>query len=130
MISAYFGHVEVTRLLLDKGANIEAQGNDGSTALMEAVSFCHTEAARLLLDKGADVFTTDNDGKTPLEIAMGQEGRDNREIERRNQIVDLLKASITAREGEFNEDKDESTEKQHAPLSDKIKGRKNLSRKS
>ena len=48
------GHVEAARLLLEKGAAVDAQMEDGRTALMLACTNGHVEAARLLLEKGAD----------------------------------------------------------------------------
>jgi ankyrin repeat protein len=41
------------KLLLEKGANIEAKDNKGETALTMAVSKDKTETAKLLREKGA-----------------------------------------------------------------------------
>ena len=44
------------RLLLDRGANINAKDNKGLSVLHVACGYCkHTEMLRLLLDKGADI---------------------------------------------------------------------------
>jgi ankyrin repeat protein len=40
-------------LLLDRGANIEAKSNDGTTALKLAVGNGKTDAAALLRERGA-----------------------------------------------------------------------------
>jgi ankyrin repeat protein len=53
MKAAYKGSGEVVLLLLDKGANIEAKDNDGSTALKWATDAGNTETANLLRLKGA-----------------------------------------------------------------------------
>jgi ankyrin repeat protein len=43
------------KLLLDKGADISAQGGPFGSALQAASFRGNTETARLLLDKGADI---------------------------------------------------------------------------
>ena len=54
MIACMYGDVEAARLLLEKGAAVDAQREDGITALMDACGRGQVEAARLLLEKGAD----------------------------------------------------------------------------
>ena len=54
------------KLLLDRGANIEAKGNDGNTALMQAVIGGQTETVKLLLDSRANIEARNDDGYTPL----------------------------------------------------------------
>jgi len=49
-----FAQVEAARLLLEKGAAVDAQVKDGRTPLMMACQTGHVEMARLLLEKGAD----------------------------------------------------------------------------
>ncbi|KAF7972857.1 hypothetical protein HWV62_16892 [Athelia sp. TMB] len=49
------GHLEIARLLLDGGANFNAEGGWYHTALQVAIARGHLELANLLLDKGADV---------------------------------------------------------------------------
>jgi ankyrin repeat protein len=67
MYAAEIGSLEAMRLLLDRGADVNAQNAFGSTALMWSV----TDAAkvRLLLDHGAQVNTTARSGRTALIIA-------------------------------------------------------------
>ena len=49
-------HTEISRLLLDKGADVNAQAQSGyGDPLQAAASIGHTDIARILLDKGADV---------------------------------------------------------------------------
>jgi ankyrin repeat protein len=45
--------VDVVKLLLDKGAHIDAKSNDGTTALKLAVGNGKPDAAALLKEKGA-----------------------------------------------------------------------------
>ena len=43
------------QLLLEKGADVNAQGGEYGNALQEASWRCHEAVVRLLLEKGADV---------------------------------------------------------------------------
>ena len=63
------GHFEICRLLLDKGAQVEAKDIGGSAPLHYAAAEGHVEIVRLLCDRGADVETCDNDGWRPLHCA-------------------------------------------------------------
>ena len=47
------GHVDVARLLVDSGADIDTATEEGLTALMIARHFGHTAIVKLLLDAGA-----------------------------------------------------------------------------
>jgi ankyrin repeat protein len=66
MWASIYGHTEVVRLLLDKGALLDEKDEDGRTALMRASDNSHTEVMRLLLDKGALLDEKDNGGRTAL----------------------------------------------------------------
>ena len=52
------GHLEIVRLLLDRGAYVQAMDD---YALRWASINGHLEVVRLLLDKGADVHADDDD---------------------------------------------------------------------
>jgi ankyrin repeat protein len=55
LISAtVFGKTEIAKALIDAGADIDIENNDGSTALHTAAFFCRPEIVKMLLDKGAD----------------------------------------------------------------------------
>ncbi|HMJ68596.1 MAG TPA: ankyrin repeat domain-containing protein [Cyclobacteriaceae bacterium] len=55
LISAsVFGKPEAAKILLDAGADVNFQNNDGSTALHTAAFFCHKDIVAMLLEKGAD----------------------------------------------------------------------------
>jgi len=60
------GNVEVVKLLLNKGANVDVKDNDGRTPLLWAAENRHEAVVRLLLDKGASVDAKDNNSRTPL----------------------------------------------------------------
>ncbi|GEC80032.1 ankyrin repeat domain-containing protein [Flavobacterium aquatile] len=49
-----FGRTEIAKLLINAGAKINVQNNEGSTALITAAFFCRTEIVKILLKKGAD----------------------------------------------------------------------------
>jgi len=75
MLATFKRNIDIMQLLLNKGANVDAQSPQGFTALMllctasnlrnDALTECN-HAARLLLTKGADVNHTNMFGTTPL----------------------------------------------------------------
>jgi len=67
MYAAEIGSLDAMRLLIDRGADVNAQNAFGSTALMWSVS--DPAKVRLLLDHGAQVNTTAKSGRTALIIA-------------------------------------------------------------
>ncbi len=72
LVAAIFGRVEVAKLLIEKGANVNGTSNDGATALHGAAFFCHTEIVKLLLGKGAVVDAKNIRGETPLDSVAGE----------------------------------------------------------
>jgi len=69
--AAVFGKTEEAKILLDAGADINFQNNDGSTALLSAAFFCRPEIVRMLLDAGADKNITNKFGATPHQTVVG-----------------------------------------------------------
>jgi len=76
--AAEFGNTEVVRLLLKKGARVDATDKYGATALIAAACNCAIsdmpdtiDSMRLLLAKGANVEAQAKDGSTALMIAAG-----------------------------------------------------------
>jgi ankyrin repeat protein len=67
MYAAEIGSLDAMRLLIDQGADVNAQNAFGSTALMWSVS--DPAKVRLLLDHGAQVNTAAKSGRTALIIA-------------------------------------------------------------
>ncbi|KAL3482496.1 hypothetical protein BJX99DRAFT_3818 [Aspergillus californicus] len=68
------GNEEITTLLLDNGAGLEARDIVGFTALQTACKENRLKTAILLLERGGDIKTATNDGRTPLSFAVA-EGR-------------------------------------------------------
>ena len=63
-------HVEVARLLLDRGAAIDEKDSGGGTPLHAACAQNSIELATLLLDRGAAIDTKNRWGDTPLRVAL------------------------------------------------------------
>jgi ankyrin repeat protein len=53
MIASMFGHTEVTKLLIEAGADVNAQDNKAWAALKYASKKGHTEIVNLLREAGA-----------------------------------------------------------------------------
>ena len=59
---------EITKILIDNGANVDAKDNDDWTPLHIAVNKT-TDIVKVLLENGAQIDTKNKDGDTPLHIA-------------------------------------------------------------
>jgi ankyrin repeat protein len=75
-VASYFENVEIVRLLLDRGADLEAAGGNIGEKPLHRVSYGEyrsqedgVHVAQLLLDRGADVNTRRDDHQTSLHIA-------------------------------------------------------------
>jgi len=68
-LAALSGNVEITRLLVEHGADVTAQTNDGSTPLHVASRHGCVAVAQFLIEHGADVTAEDKDGLSPLDLA-------------------------------------------------------------
>ena len=79
--SSNFGHLTITKLLLEHRAEVDLQDADGDTALIKAVRKGHSEVANLLKLKGADKNIQNNAGESAPKLS---------------QINELLAASNTA----------------------------------
>lgn len=70
MAACAAGNLNTARLLLESGANINAQSPlNGTTALIEAASLGDPKIVALLLDKGADPQLKNKNNQTALDVA-------------------------------------------------------------
>jgi len=69
MTAAWNGHLDICRLLIDKGAQVTVKNEYGWTPLHFAADRGHVEIVRLLCDHGADVEARINIGSRPLHFA-------------------------------------------------------------
>ncbi|KAG9435183.1 KN motif and ankyrin repeat domain-containing protein 3 isoform X1 [Apis mellifera carnica] len=77
MLAVSHGRKDMTQLLLDAGAAVNIQDEDGSTALMCAAEHGHTDIVRLLLaHPDCDPSIVDIDGSSALKIALEAGNRD------------------------------------------------------
>jgi ankyrin repeat protein len=81
MLASYNGQLEMTRVLLEHGADAQLANDMGQIPLAGAAFKGDTEMAKLLIEHGADVNARMPDGKTPLMFAA---------MFNRLEIIDLL----------------------------------------
>ena len=70
MFAAREGHVEVARLLLDAGSEVNAVDKNDITPLFMAISNNRIPMARFLIERGANINAKDWYGRTPLFAAI------------------------------------------------------------
>ena len=90
MTAAVKGHLDICRLLIDKGAQIEAKEGYGMTPLHFADCKPHIDIVRLLCDHGADFEASDCNGWRPLHFAA------------RYGHISIVKELIEVRNAEIN----------------------------
>lgn len=69
MAACETGHVEVARVLLERGAEAGCSDRHRRTPLHLASDWGHAEMVKLLLDQGALAGAIDQEGQTPLHVA-------------------------------------------------------------
>jgi len=74
MWAAAKGRAEAMELLVRKGADVNAAGQDGGTSLHASAFLGHVDAVDVLLRNGAKVNAINGSGSTPLDTAVLDEG--------------------------------------------------------
>ena len=70
-VASAYGHVKLTRVLLEQGAATTVRDSHGKTPLHVASRNGHVEVACFLIEQGADPKARDNTGWAPLSCASG-----------------------------------------------------------
>jgi ankyrin repeat protein len=76
LFAARDGHLEIARLLLDAGADVNQADVNRITPLLAAISNHQLPVAQLLLERGANPKSADQWGRTPLWAAVEIRNRD------------------------------------------------------
>ena len=113
-----YGHFNLMRGLIDRGAAVNAKNSFGSDALMWAAFYGHIPAATLLLDHGADLNARDNYGQNALMFAVSHDKLDCA-VFLLNRGFDLLAVDNKGKTALDLYDK--TLTKINHPLSDKVK---------
>ena len=66
MIATNNEELEIDKLLVEYGANVNHENNEGKTALIRALGVLKFETIKFPIEKGANVNHTDNDARTAL----------------------------------------------------------------
>jgi ankyrin repeat protein len=69
IVAANYGYADLMEALLNKGAFVDIQNEDGETPLYIAASEGHLDAVKLLIKRGASLDLAEKKGATPLMIA-------------------------------------------------------------
>ncbi|MEC7232148.1 MAG: ankyrin repeat domain-containing protein, partial [Planctomycetota bacterium] len=67
------GLLNVVKLLVEKGAEVNGMANEGGTPLHTAVYFGQKAVVYFLLERGAVAVIANNEGLTPLDVALKPE---------------------------------------------------------
>ena len=68
-----YGYINIVKLLLSSGANIDITNDSNQTALMHAAAYYQIDIVRLLLNRGANVNIKDHLDRNALSIAANKE---------------------------------------------------------
>lgn len=74
--ASHTGEVDIVKVFIDHGANIEITDLEGNTPLILSVINGHTEVVKFLLSKGANREHTTRSGWTALEFAVSAKNQE------------------------------------------------------
>lgn len=77
MAAAQMGHKDIVESLLDKGADVNIQDEDGRTALMDAVGTRNIAIIQLLMAHGADENIRDKKGQSAITLVDDADSEQN-----------------------------------------------------
>jgi regulator of nucleoside diphosphate kinase len=80
-VAAYANSVNVARMLVAEGHDVNCANIAGNTPLHIAAQYNGWEVADLLISHGAEINTINNEGQTPLDVAVAYENK---------QLIELL----------------------------------------
>ncbi|XP_013410662.1 ankyrin repeat domain-containing protein 49 [Lingula anatina] len=87
--AAYNGEMDVVKILLSQGADVNAQTKDGWQPIHSAARWNQVEVVSLLLQNGGNINAQTNGGQTPLMLAASnREGKETTEFLLMNRYVD------------------------------------------
>lgn len=69
-------NLELIELLIDSGADVNAQSTGGETPIMKAISFDNADATKTLLEKGADSEIENKMGRNAISFAKASRNKD------------------------------------------------------
>ena len=84
--------VDVTRVLIEAGADVNKRCEHGRTALHMAAAWGHADVAQLLLENGADPTLVDDEGMTPPMVARNGYRSNNVTPEQRSAVCQLFES--------------------------------------
>ena len=100
MCASSQGHTEIVRMLLEKGAKVNATNDDGGeTALMIASANGRADVVSLLLENGANLNATNDYGETALVIASENGRADVLSLLLERREENIKKANLVTKKG-------------------------------
>jgi ankyrin repeat protein len=69
--AALYGHLDIVKYLIERGAYVEATNDDGNTPLHVAAFLCRTEIVHALLENGSVPTTKNKRGESPIDVVSG-----------------------------------------------------------